>query len=66
MFHNKLQLNTDKTEFVTIASPFNQRRISVNQLDLEGDVIMALKSVRNLDVMMDSTLSMMGHINNVQ
>ena len=55
MFHNKLQLNTDKREFITIASPFKQRRIIVSQLDLESDIILASKTVLNLGVMMANT-----------
>jgi hypothetical protein len=66
MFHIKLQLNRDKTEFVVIASSLNHRRIRINHLDLEGDVIKASKTVRNLGVMMDHTLSMMDHINHVR
>ena len=37
MFHNKLQLNKDKTEFMIIASKRNHKRICVDHLDLEGD-----------------------------
>ena len=51
---------------MTIASPFNQRRITVDQLDLEGDVILTSKTVRNYSVMMDNTLTMMDHINHVR
>ena len=66
MFHNKLQLNRDNTEFVVIASSLNHRRIRINHLDFEGDVIKASQTVRNLGVMMDHTLSMMDHINHVR
>ena len=53
MFRNKLQLNTDIIEFMTIASSFNWHRISVEQLDLEDDVTLA-EAVRKLGAMMEN------------
>ena len=66
MFHNKLQLNKDKTEFMIIASKRNHKRICVDHLNLGGDIIKASQTARNLGVVMDCTLSMLDHVNHVR
>ena len=66
MFQNKLQLNKDKTEFMIIASKRNHKRICVDHLDLEGEIIKASHTARNLGVMMDCTLYMLDHVNHVR
>jgi hypothetical protein len=65
MFHNKLQLNKDKTEFMVIASSRMHSRISVDSVNLDGEAIQASRVVRNLGVMMDNTLCMVDHINHI-
>ena len=66
MNNNKLRLNRDKTEFIILASKANAKRVTVDSLNLQGDVVCSTPVVRNLGVRMDSYLSMDQHISYVQ
>ena len=66
MFHNKLKINQEKTEFLIIASKTNQRQIAVDHMTLDGNVIQRSEFARNLGVTFDSELSMLKHINEIR
>jgi len=62
MTQNKLKLNTDKTEFLTISKKNIQNKISIPELVLDGKIIVKSNDVRNLGAQFDSTLTMEKHI----
>ena len=62
MHDNKLKLNSEKTEFLTIGLPKQQEKMVVKEIILEGEIIKSVDSVRNLGVMTDSCLNMKYHI----
>ncbi len=58
MFHNKLQLNSDKTEIIFINSQHNQiSGLFPQSVNLNGADIIPSASVRNLGVILDRNLS---------
>ena len=57
-------LNGDKTELIHITSQFRKRNESVT-LNIDGAVINATKSARDLGVIVDDTLDMKEHIRKV-
>jgi len=65
MFDNKLKLNGDKTEFLTIASSQQHKKLVVDRLNLGGDEIMNVKSVRNLGVITDNQMDMKDHVSHI-
>ena len=62
---NKLRLNDDKTEFLTICAPQNRKHISTDSLTAGGSEVAAAQRARNLGVVMEQTLSMDHHIQNL-
>ena len=58
MSDNKLKLNPEKTEFLTITSDRNQTKVVVNSLEVNGKVITRSKTAKSLGVVIDSTLNM--------
>jgi hypothetical protein len=66
MFHNKLKLNPEKTEFLIIASPRNQHKIEIDSITLGDEVVPRSKTVRNLGVVMDSALCMRSQVNSIR
>ena len=65
MILNKLRLNDDKTEFLTICAPQNRKHISTDSLTVGGSEVAAAQRARNLGVVMEQTLSMDHHIQNL-
>ena len=62
--NNNLMLNGDKTELIHITSQFRKRNESVT-LNIDGAVINATKSARDLGGIVDDTLDMKEHIRKV-
>ncbi len=62
---NYLKLNSDKTEVILIGSKAVVSKLSGQLMDLDGDLIMPSTKVRNLGVLIDSTLSFNDHIGKV-
>ena len=50
---------------MVIGNSHNQNSIAVDHLNFDHDIVLTSKCVRNLGVMMDSTSSMISHINQV-
>ena len=65
MILNKLRLNDDKTEFLTICAPQNRKHISTDSVTVGGSEVAAAQRARNLGVVMEQTLSMDHHIQNL-
>ncbi len=65
MVTHKLKLNDDKTEFITISSPYNKNDINGLKIKIGDESILASKSVRNLGVIMDCVFNMQDHITSV-
>ena len=66
MFHNKLKLNPDKTEFLILASRHFHKKIVARTLNVQMDDICAADSARNLGIIMDSQMSLESHINDLR
>ena len=66
MYHNKLKLNQEKTEFIIFSSNVNCKHIAVDNILLGTATIPRASTVRNLGVYMDMQLNMMYHINDVK
>ena len=65
MFKNKLQLNKEKTELLVIGTKKQRQKMQLSSIQLDGDVIDAVPEARNLGVIIDSSLSIEAHVNNV-
>ena len=65
MAKHKLKLNDDKTEFITLSSPHNNKLINGIQIKIGDETIIASKSVKNLGVVMDSIFNMDKHVTSV-
>ncbi len=65
LFKNYLKFNSDKTEVILIGSKAVVSKLSGQLMDLDGDLIMPSTKVRNLGVLIDSTLSFNDHIGKV-
>ncbi|KAG1928623.1 hypothetical protein F2P79_023546, partial [Pimephales promelas] len=63
--NNLLKLNKDKTELMVFAPLSLLKKVDDFTLDVDGCSISASPQVRNLGVIMDSTLSFQQHIKNV-
>ena len=66
MYDNKLKLNPDKTEFLVISSARNASKVKVESLNVGKDTINRVNVVRNLGILMDTTLSMHAQVANVR
>jgi hypothetical protein len=68
MVQNKLKLNDDKTEFMVITSNHHRPAFELLKptLTIGGASVSAAQSLRNLGSIMDSTMSMQGHMNNIK
>ena len=62
MTANKLKLNPDKTEFMVISSQRNSHKIVVDSLHVGDTQVRRTNCVKNLGVLMDSSLCMKDHI----
>lgn len=62
MRSNRLQLNTDKTEFIWCTSPRRQHQLPTSPFTVGPDVVTPVSSVRDLGVYIDSDLSMRKHV----
>ena len=62
MRSNRLQLNTDKTEFIWCASTRRQHQIPSTSIIVGTDAVTPVSAVRNLGIYIDSDLSMRTHI----
>jgi len=62
MSANKLQLNDNKTEFITICAPQYRKHISVDTLSMGDITVPAVTGVMNLGVLMNQALSTDRHI----
>ena len=65
MHCNRLQLNQQKTEFMVIASSHVLNTLPPLQLDLGHVCIQASSSVKNLGVIIDSTMTMSEQVNSI-
>ena len=64
MIQNKLKINEDKMEFLVISSPHSKLAQDI-QLEIAQSTILPSNSCRNLDVILDSHMSMDSHVNNI-
>ena len=62
MNENSLKLNPDKTEFLNVLSPSQQKRFSTLELNVGGATIQSTKTVKFLGVVLDQHLSMSGQV----
>jgi len=62
MRSNRLQLNTAKTEALWCASARRQHQIPTTALAVSSDMVMPVRSVRDLGIYIDSDLSMRSHV----
>ena len=60
---NKLKLNKDKTELLYHYSP--SKYCSITSLSFGNDTVHPSHSARNIDAIVDSTMSMLPHVNSV-
>ena len=65
MRENKLKLNNEKSEFVVAASSINAKKIDGLSLRIGDDVIQQSSKIRNLGVILDTTLSMSDHVRTI-
>ena len=66
MTDNKLKLNPEKTEFLTLTSDQNRHKIIIDSIEVNGELIEKSKIAKNLGVVIDSTLNMRAQINQVR
>ena len=66
MYHNKLRLNPEKTEFIIMSSNANSKHVTTNSLTLNGEEVHAVPVVRNLGVYLDNRLTLDTQIAYVQ
>lgn len=59
---NRLQLNTSKTEFIWFATSRRLQPLLSMPLQIGADIIWPSTSVRNLGIILDSNLTMRGHV----
>lgn len=65
MANHRLKLNDDKTEFITISSPHNNREMNSLNIKIGDETIIASRSVRNLGVIFDSVFNMENHVTSI-
>ena len=65
MTSNLLKLNTNKTELMVVASKALLQKVGDLLLDVDGCTISPSTEVRNLGVILDSTLSFQSHIKSI-
>ena len=64
MYHNRLKLNPDKTEFLLIGNKVQRAKFSdMFPVDLMGSCVSPSSSARNLGIVFDENLSWKKHIN---
>ena len=64
MAENRLMLNEAKTEVLHVTSRFIQR-VNLNDMNIGGASVAPSASVRDLGVILDDTLTMTSHVNNI-
>jgi len=62
MSANRLQLNSDKTEFMWLTSPRSQHRLPTSGSMIGFNVVLPSATVRDLDVFIDQDLTMKTHV----
>ena len=65
MVKNKLKLNDDKLEFMSITSPHNSRKFDSLSIHIGSEIVETSNSARNLGVIMDSLFYMEDHVTSV-
>ena len=60
---NKLKMNDDKTELITIGSKSKLKQVSTNSMVFQDCQIEFSESVRNLGVFLDESLTMKIQVN---
>ena len=65
MANNFLKLNDDKTEFIMFGSQHDLAGVSERILSVGDERVLLSTTVRNIGAMLDSTLTMIPHINNI-
>ena len=65
MANNFLKLNDDKTEFIVFGSQHDLAGVSERTLSVGDERVLLSTTVRNIGAMLDSTLTMIPHINNI-
>lgn len=65
MVKHKLKLNDDKSEFIRLSSPHNNKEINGIKIKIGEETLIASNSVRNLGVLMDCVFDMEAHITSV-
>ena len=65
MIQNDLKLNTDKTAFLLFGTPQQLENTNISSFDAAGDIVERKLCARNLDVLLDSCLTMNEHISEV-
>jgi hypothetical protein len=65
MAQNKLKLNNDKTELLTISSSRQQNKIIPTTLTIGNDIVSPSTTARNLGVILDSNLQLDTHISSI-
>lgn len=59
---NYLKLNNNATEFILIALKNNLSKITIPQIKIGDSTFAPVSQVRDLDVIMDSTMTLVPHI----
>lgn len=64
MAENRLMLNDNKSEVLHVTSRFT-KRLHLNDINIGGSYVTPSTSVRDLGVILDDTLTMTSHVNNI-
>ena len=65
LFTNKLKLNPDKTEFILTGSPKNRNQLPHFPINILGNLVSPVQSVRNLRVVFNSNFNFSNHVSKV-
>ena len=65
MNYNYLKLNQDKSKAILIASPATLSKISNLRFSIPGFITSTVAEVRNVGIILDSTLYFDSHIKNI-
>ena len=65
MRNHKLKLNDNKTEFLTISSPHNNKEVNSIKIRIGGETILSSSTARNLGVVIDSVFNLDHHVTSI-
>ena len=65
MHSNRLKLNMDKTEFIAFGTRQQLNKLCFNEINVCGETIRAVPTVRNLGVYLDQELKMKDHVSQI-